>query len=692
MRLGLETRTVLLAVASVIAAIALSSLFLMRYFAEELEPEIHEYAYAVGRSVAVTLEKAVGYGIPFGQLRGVERYLDEVREDHPAVLYMTVTNRRGTVLHHSGADATLAVGGMVELTAGVDGRGGYALEGYYNTYQPIAVAGTEIGTLHVGQDRGLALERLWEIGFDLVTVIVVSSLVALELLYFVFRHTFPSPRNATRELGGHKGSDGTPSRAGAGVIVGAGAGGDDWSCRLDRRKGAASNDCRGALRGILRSRGAWDRVRGCAARLRSEHHRMAPEHPGGLGGNGMPYVRPALFLLVFAESLSLSFFPMYVDELYSPLTGVPREVVLGLPISLFMLVWALSLPWAGGWSDRVGRRRPLVIGALVTAAGLLLTGLSHGIYDLLLWRSLTAIGYGITFITCQGYLTDHSLPGQRTRSMAVFLSAFFSGALCGAAIGGIVAERLGYSVTFLLSAYLAVVCALFVFWFIPERRQPVVSFTGKGFTPDFRVVFRNKRFLVVTFFAAIPAKICLTGFLYYTAPLFLQHLGASQSNAGRMIMAYGLSVMMVSPLSARLADRMAGGRLLIIAGGLLASGAIVLPHFYESTLAMTLSICLLGVAHGVSVSPQVPLIVEALEREGEKIGTGAAIGLFRFVERIGNIAGPLIAGVLIANFSYSGAFIGLGSIAFLGIVVFGALWAFFNLRDRCGETVVNVSA
>ena len=172
-------------------------------------------------------------------------------------------------------------------------------------------------------------------------------------------------------------------------------------------------------------------------------------------------VRLPLFLIIFAESLSLSFFPLYVNSLFTPLAGISREVVIGLPISIFMLFWALSLPVAGAWSDRKGRHIPFLVGACITTLGLILTAYAQSILDLLVWRSLTAVGYGIVYITCQGYITDTTTPQNRTQGMAMFLSGFFAGSLSGSAIGGILADRIGFRSTFLVSAVLALAAALF---------------------------------------------------------------------------------------------------------------------------------------------------------------------------------------------------------------------------------------
>jgi len=393
-------------------------------------------------------------------------------------------------------------------------------------------------------------------------------------------------------------------------------------------------------------------------------------------------IRPALFLVIFSESLSLSFFPMYVDQLYTPIAGVSKDLVIGLPISIFMLSWAISLPLGGAWSEKIGRRKPFLIGAITTAVGLTLTGLSRTVYDLLLWRSVTAVGYGVVYITCQGYVTDNTTPQNRTRGMAMFLSGFFSGSLCGAAIGGILADRIGFRTTFFVSAGLSLVSALFVFYFLQDHSRDALSTKGKIKLSYFRLLFSNRRFLALTFFSAIPAKICLTGFLYYAAPLYLKFLGNSQSAIGRVLMGYGLAMVLISPFIARIADKLGNRKMFVILGGILSGIALLMVHYSQNTLGVLFSIVLLGTAHAIGVSSQLTLITEICKDAGDKIGLGTVIGIYRLIERLGNISGPLVSGALIAAFGFSKAVAGIGVITVSGSVVFTLSFFLLDLLDR----------
>lgn len=686
-KITVKSKVMVLAILAIIAAAALFSYLTLLRFESVLAPELGRNAIAVGESVEATLVKVVGYGVPFAKLRGMDSYLDGVLKDNPDIAYLAVTDRGGRLRYSSGH---LATGYAHYLQRGHAAhrflRRTRVFAGYLDSTLPLKGRHGIFGYVHIGQSQGIIHERLKNILYDIITVVVVAVLMAFEILLFLMTYTIQTPMQQVTRL-----------------IDGAANGDFRHAMTVDARDeiGRVGLLINHAIEGI---NATWNDLRQRYLRLRVQwpnENELAARVPSYIAlktGNQFieggklerifteltVYIRPALFLLVFAESLSLSFFPIYVESLYTPIAGLPKDLVIGLPISIFMLVWALSLPSAGSWSDRIGRRKPFLVGALITAVGLVLTGMAHSVYDLLVWRSITAVGYGIVFITCQGYVTDQSGPKNRTRGMAMFLAGFFSGSLCGAAIGGILAERIGYSMTFVLSAALALVAALFVSRFIQDAPRDPNAPVRRLSLGDFKAMLSNWRFMTLTVFAAIPAKIALTGFLYYTGPLYLSYLGNAQSTMGRIIMAYGIAIIALSPIIGRLADAYGRRKLFVVTGGALSTTALLLLYFHPSTVGVLASITLLGVAHAIGVSPQIALMTELCQRDSARVGLGTAIGIFRFIERFGNIAGPLIAGGLITVYGFSGAFLGIGLLTLGGVIVFSTVFAIDSLRGGAG--------
>lgn len=88
----------------------------------------------------------------------------------------------------------------------------------------------------------------------------------------------------------------------------------------------------------------------------------------------------------------------------------------GLAVGVYGLTQAvLQVPF-GAWSDRVGRRRVIVIGLLVFAFGSAVAALADSIWVVILGRALQ--GAGAISSAATAFAADLTPPGMRTRAMA----------------------------------------------------------------------------------------------------------------------------------------------------------------------------------------------------------------------------------------------------------------------------------
>ena len=637
-----QNRLLALAMLLIVSSSVIVSYLALNLFERQFNPAMERKAQVVGESLDTLLGRLATYGLPLEQMRGMDEIFAAIQTENPDIAYLGIGTPDGEILSERRI-------------------GDVRSDDLRLIEQPIHANGRIVGMVIVGGDDRFMQRQMNEILIDVATVLVIAGLITLELLIFLIAFLVTAPLQTTRAV---------VRRAISGdLTVAVGTPGRDEVGRL----GAAVNAALAHLNALQKQVGS--------AAMSRQLRFAGPDRTRSLFSERLMYIRPPLFLLIFAESMSLSFFPLYVETLYEPIDWLPKEVVIGLPISIFMLIWALSLPFAGQWSDRTGRRRTFMIGACITSLGLILTGLANDMFQLLLWRSLTAVGYGIVFITAQGYVTDHTTSRNRTKGMALFLSGFFSGSLCGAAIGGILAERIGYEMTFYLSSILSLAAAVFVMRFLVERRDANAAKPPKLTVGDFRALLGDKYFTTVTLLAAVPAKMALTGFLYYAGPLYLMHLGASQSAAGRVLMFYGLAIIIISPLTAWAADHLKRRQGFIVIGGMLSSLALLSVYALDNFWGMLLGVAMLGTGHAIGVAPQLTLITELQKKSDTTATPGKTIGIFRLTERIGNVTGPLIAASLIAILGYQGAFAAMGLGALASVLLFSLLMHFYRYTD-----------
>lgn len=656
-RISLSGSVVFIAVLVIVLGTAVSAWISLGLIKDSLQPAQQEKAAIVAQSTDRLVLHLLDQGVPLDRFGRMDEVLSSRLQGHADLEFLAIYQPESDKLLYQASTNGAATngGGSVDSLAKADKE--FALYRY-----PLVLDGKTLAEVWVGFDPGFMAQVFEEIGYDIATILVVTLLLAMELLMFITTYHIKTPMAGINAM-----LDKVADKDLREVVY---FPGKDELSHLGNRVAASIGSMTEGLKNAA------------AGRCEKLGYQLPDGSPKQVGLARLSFVRPPLFLVIFSESMSLSFFPAYVNALYEPIPGLSPSMVIGLPISVFMLVWALSLPVAGQWSDSVGRKKAFMVGASLTAVGLLLTAWCDNLWQLLIVRSITAVGYGVVFITAQGYVTDNTTVENRTRGMAMFLSGFFSGSLCGAAIGGILSDRIGFEATFMLSATLSLISAVFVMQFFepkvadPDAPPPaVLSFK------DFTTLLTDKYFLLITFLSAIPAKLLLTGFLYYTGPVYLNQLGANQSSVGRILMAYGLAIVLISPLSAWLGDRLKNKTAFIIFGGGLSALALLAVYLIPGVYGMFTGVLLLGVAHAVGVSPQLSLLTEKVKLKNG-LTLGKTIGIFRLTERIGNIAGPLVAATLISLLGFQNSFLWLSTGVAASLILLVILYLMFRTMDQ----------
>ncbi|WP_247871966.1 MFS transporter [Azospirillum sp. TSO35-2] len=394
-------------------------------------------------------------------------------------------------------------------------------------------------------------------------------------------------------------------------------------------------------------------------------------------------MRFALFLFMLAEELSRSFLPLYARALYTPVPGLSDTLVMGLPIGLFMLLVAVFTPVAGVWADRFGSRRTLLLGTLPAVAGFAGTAMAQSLPELLLWRSACALGYAVMFIGAQGFIARHTPARHRARGMAQFVAAVIVAGLCGAPIGGILADHLGERATFLVSALLALAAAVAAATLLPaDRIEPSQARPVR--LRDATGLLANPRFLALLLFSSVPTKLMLTGYLFYLVPVSLHAAGETPAGIGRMMMTYGLTIVVLGPWVSRIADRTGRHALFAGLGGLVGGLGTLVILQAPGVPGILAGIAALGGAHAFNNATQLALVPDVCREECARIGSTSVFAVYRLLERGGSVLGPLMAAALADRFGVQTA---LGALGGLGMLCGTAFCAVFLLAPNAAAPV-----
>ncbi len=387
--------------------------------------------------------------------------------------------------------------------------------------------------------------------------------------------------------------------------------------------------------------------------------------------------RPAAFSMVFMWAIPASFLPLFMEAIYEPMFGLPKDIVLGLPISLEMFAALVAALVSGVLADRRGWHVPFLAGVVLCAAGAFGSWLATSGIQFVLSRGLTGLGYGLAWMAIQSYIFRFTTPLTRAQGISNLVAGIVSGQICGTAVGAMLAERIGYSQAFLISAVLVVLPLAFTLSFMRHfmRRPEPLALADRFKIADLRDLLCNRNYASILILSLVPFALCQVGLLMYAAPIYLHQIGSSQSNIGRVLMIYGLSVIYIAPWISKYVDRTDRKKLFIVLGGLVGGGGLMSLYFHSGQMAVMLAVFLMGVSGSLVGSAQSAFALKL----GiiQRVGVGKAMSVQRAADKLGQMLGPLVLGAIIAT-------VGIGNgVAMVGLLFFLTTFLFlFVARER----------
>ncbi len=666
-------------------AMAVISWFAFSQADRALTYETLRKAESVARSLGSTFDRAAELGIPLDKMPGVIEKLEEVRTQHAELSRISVIVGGAPVFVARAPDALDHAETMVERL-------------------PIRLADGTSQILEVAVDPRFINRLFSELAMDFVVILIVAAFITLELIYFLTGPTIVAPLHSLTQslfqLSESQVSGAIPGNFGGGLRK------FSMLVRTNQETVLAEYRlCRDLLRKHLSARKMTSNNSVSDARLRKEvgslrslrlrfglaksaARELVHDPVSSLGRMRAPF-----FLLLLAEDLSRCFIPIYAGTMELGNIDIPPNLVVGLPIFLFMFIVAISQPTLGGWSERLGRRNAFLIGAVIAIVAHLLTAQATTLSGLLAWRASAGVAWAIAFVAAQGMVLDYTDKKTRTKGLATFVTVIMVSLACGPSVGGLLADGLGYQTTFHIAAFVAAV-SLIIAWQtlpkqLPDRVMPTqqTPFYSAQTTPKNSVssptgLMTNWRFLGLLFLAAVPAKLILVAFCYYLIPLYLTASGNNAAMAGRIIMIYSVVMVLLVPITAEFLDRLRrrGGvapHSWFVSLGIMLSGlggmAMLIPN---EIVAAAVLVTILGIAQSISISPQAAMVPELARLEIANKGEAVVYGYYRLVERIGSAIGPVAAAAMLQFVSFKQSFVMLG----LAVLACGMLFAVLFVR------------
>lgn len=355
-------------------------------------------------------------------------------------------------------------------------------------------------------------------------------------------------------------------------------------------------------------------------------------------------------LALFAESLGAS----------------PERIGLIVSVSTLTGVF-LKLP-SGALSDIYGRRMLLRIGVIAFGVPPFFYPLISDLNVLTLLRLFHGLATAIFAPSALATVAE-LYRERRGAAMGTYTACTQSGALLGPFIGGYLAYAAGFSSAFLTAGFFG--CAAIVMFYSLHLSPPSPRLHEKGATAlgaemwkGFASVARNRTVLITSLMDA--AKMIANGALMAFLPLYGVSVGLNAAEVGLLFTVQALTSFLSKPIMGRVSDRV-GRQPLIMAGLLICAATFVcIPHVTHLAVLLMLSAGF-GFGEAVVTSSSSAFVADSSEFKT----LGAGMGMQGTIGDIGHASGPLLAGVLIANMSYAGAFGMIAGLQLLAAAFFG---------------------
>jgi DHA1 family tetracycline resistance protein-like MFS transporter len=367
-----------------------------------------------------------------------------------------------------------------------------------------------------------------------------------------------------------------------------------------------------------------------------------------------------IFLIVTVDVLALTIMlpllPFYAEHFGASPT------VVGVLVGVYALCQLVAGPVLGQISDRVGRKPVLAVSQIGTCAGLLLLAWAPNLAVVFVARVLDGLTAG-NLSTAQAYIADTTAPKERARAFALIGIAFGIGFLVGPGASGYLASHFGFRTPFLGAAALSFVSILGTTFLLPnpsaETHHPHAE--GAPAAPG----GRRLRILDWGAYAGYFRRPALGALLF---EFFLFTLSFAMFTSGAALFAERRYTLHGVPFGPKEVGYifMYSGFMGIIVQGSLRQGAIVRAVREPRLLvfgfaAAAAGYTVLAVSQGVAslllaatiasfgTGVLRPVLTSLISQRVERHEQGVVLGLNQSLQSISQIAGPVVAGALIAR-------------------------------------------
>lgn len=373
--------------------------------------------------------------------------------------------------------------------------------------------------------------------------------------------------------------------------------------------------------------------------------------------------RFALFLLMFIMFITMSSIGLIIPIMpaYLKTFGAAGQV-LGFLIAIIAFAQFIFSPLAGNLSDRIGRKKLIVFGLIVTGIAQIGFALSGHLFELFLWRFLTGVGAAFIMPSVMAYAADITTLEERGKAMGLIGAAISFGFMIGPGIGGAL-SNVNIHFPFYFAGGAAIITAALSLIFLPKT-APIVATASEASNNIVKEIMRSVKkpyfiMLVIVFIFSFG----ISNF-QATLSIYLTYKFDYSPNDIAILMTIGgfVGVIIQGVLLSRLFKRF--GELRIVLWSLVVAAISFILMIFVSGYFIIMFVATIFQIATTLIRPAINTLVSKSAGNEQ----GYAAGMNTAYMSLGNVIGPALAGTLV-DWKLDSPFILGAIILFIGYLV-----------------------
>lgn len=272
--------------------------------------------------------------------------------------------------------------------------------------------------------------------------------------------------------------------------------------------------------------------------------------------NKSRYLLPLLVIINLIRSTGGTSVSIGLPEFITSLEG--SASTYGFVIGLFTITSTIFETPMAILSDKIGRKRSILICMIIYLVGTILCGKATSINQLLIFRAIQGAGaYSAILLSI---ISDKFTEQQRARAISFYMISLTGGYLFGNILGGLLVEFMNIRGIFYFNAILIAIAILMVFIGLPET-NPNQELIGKKKT-SYDWTFMWKLEYLFGILLNIVRSFSLSGILTYQVWLFTQDFYLSEFHTALVLIPMALIYIIGTLLAPKISEKLGILRLL----------------------------------------------------------------------------------------------------------------------------------